>query len=243
MGTTIRADNPALEAYTQTLPAFDSFPYTIIRICPTFYQILLMPTELAQTELFALASKQVQANKLETCLALGTHAGFDFDRFGETTFAERVPRGGTIADHGLLPAWYGVQPGAFNRRVEALHAYMTAQNAGGGYLMGDLTKGGRPATPEELRRLAGFNAFGVPNGLEKCARCAYWAGDCLDPNPRFAGQLMRVGCLCANDNRCVRCGQLLYRHRLNANFFDESDGQVWHVAGFCGFSHKCADDC
>lgn len=234
-----QAEHVSLQAYSQALPTLDSFPYLIIRICPGFYQILLMSAELEQAELFGLALKQVEANRLETCLALRKTAGFYFDNCGEATFDERIPRGGCIADQGLLPAWDCVQDKAFTRRADALRRYKALRNGRGGYLLGDLSKGGRTATPSELKNLAGFNKYGVPNGLEKCARCGNWAGQCLDPNPEFAGQLMSVACLCANDNRCARCGQLLFRYTLNANFFDEADGNIWHVPGFCGFSHKC----
>ncbi len=235
----IYLDDPALLAYAQTLPAFESYPYTVIRVSPALYQILLMPAELAQPDLYALAWTQERANRLEMALVLGADAAFWFGQTGEGSFSNTIPRGGNIASHGFLPAWDCVPDEAHSRRVEALRGYEAARNAGGGYLFGDLTKGGRPATPDELRRLAGCNSSGVPNGLHRCPHCQYWAGYCLDPSPEFAGQVMSVDCLCANHNRCARCGQLLYSHKLNANYFDESDGQIWHVAGFSGFQHEC----
>ena len=106
-------------------------------------------------------------------------------------------------------------------------------------LVGDLTKGGRPATEEERVRLAGLNADGVPKGLTRCPVCAEWRGKCLDPNPVFAGQLVPVHCRCANDTRCVRCGQPLYARRLNANYYDVATGTIWHVPGFCALTHRC----
>ena len=107
------------------------------------------------------------------------------------------------------------------------------------YIMGDSTKGGREATPAEVRKLAGRNQGGVPAGLKKCAECYYWIGECIDPNPTFAGMIMRVYCRCQNDTLCARCGWPLYSWRLNANFYDPHDGQIWHVPGFSGFNHRC----
>jgi hypothetical protein len=53
---------------------------------------------------------------------------------------------------------------------------------------------------------------------------------------------MDVHCYCANDNRCAGCGGLLYKRKLNANTYNEVDGQVWHTPGFSGLDHTCADE-
>jgi hypothetical protein len=106
-------------------------------------------------------------------------------------------------------------------------------------MFGDLTKGGRAATPEELRELAGMNAAGVPRGLEQCTVCSEWRGACLDPSEMFAGQLMTVHCRCQNVNRCGRCAARLYERRLNANYYDPDENVIWHVPGFCGLGHRC----
>jgi hypothetical protein len=51
---------------------------------------------------------------------------------------------------------------------------------------------------------------------------------------------MRVHCGCNNDNRCARCGERLAEWKLNANYYDERDGHIWHVPGFSALSHRCA---
>jgi hypothetical protein len=108
-----------------------------------------------------------------------------------------------------------------------------------GYSFGDLTKGGHAASADELARLAGAGPDGVPRGLERCPACGEWRGTCLDPSPRFAGQVMTVHCRCANDNRCAACGLLLYERKLNANYYNPRDGRIWHVPGFSGLGHRC----
>jgi hypothetical protein len=50
---------------------------------------------------------------------------------------------------------------------------------------------------------------------------------------------MTVHCRCANDNRCAACDRLLYEHKLNANYYNPRDGQIWHVPGFSGLGHRC----
>jgi hypothetical protein len=109
-------------------------------------------------------------------------------------------------------------------------------------VMGDLTKGGRDATPAELAVLSGRQAGNVPIGLSHCAECGFWKGACLDPSPAFRGKVMPVCCPCENINRCARCGETLYRFRLNANFYDPRAEAVIHVPGFSGLSHECATD-
>ena len=106
-------------------------------------------------------------------------------------------------------------------------------------LVGDLTKGGRPATEEERLRLAGRNADGVPHGLTQCPVCAEWRGECLDPDPVCAGQIVQVRCRCDNNTRCPRCGQPVYTHRIMSNYYDVATGKIWHVPWFCGLAHRC----
>ena len=109
-----------------------------------------------------------------------------------------------------------------------------------GLVLGDTTKGGRDATPEERKTLAGFQGNGVPKGLDLCPTCGEWRGTCIDPNPQFAGKVMKVHCTCENDNRCALCGELLYERKVNANFFDPQDHQIWHIPGFLVLKHVCS---
>jgi hypothetical protein len=59
------------------------------------------------------------------------------------------------------------------------------------------------------------------------------------PESELRRQVMRVHCRCENHNRCARCGEQLAKRRLNANYYRESDRQIWHVPGFRGLSHRC----
>jgi hypothetical protein len=101
------------------------------------------------------------------------------------------------------------------------------------------SKGGRDSTFHELVRLEGCYPDNIPRGLERCEECHLEKGECLDPCTTFEGKIMRVDCLCGNDNLCAACGRKLYSYRLNANFYNEEDGHIWHVPGSCAFDHKC----
>jgi len=87
-------------------------------------------------------------------------------------------------------------------RQRQLDALVEAHRRKGGYILGDLTKGGREATADEVGRLAGAGPEGRPRGLECCPTCGEWHGRCLDPSPTFVCKVMTVHCGCQNDNRC-----------------------------------------
>ena len=108
----------------------------------------------------------------------------------------------------------------------------------GGCLPDALTKGGRYPTPEEEERLAGTHADGVPRGLLPCHSCGEWRGECFDTLCRQL--VVRVRCVCENDNRCASCGELLHSRKLNSNYFDPVDKKIWHTPGFSGLDHSCA---
>jgi len=124
------------------------------------------------------------------------------------------------------------------RRAEVLRQRGMLPSAD--FVVGDLTKGGRAATPAELQALSGRQSNGVPEGLVQCGECRFWKGECLDPSPEFSGKVIRVCCRCENRNRCAACGETLYHLRLNANYYDQREGAVVHVPGFSGLIHECA---
>jgi hypothetical protein len=112
-------------------------------------------------------------------------------------------------------------------------------NGSGRIVFGDLTKGGREASPAELRKLRGARKNGVPRGLKRCRTCGDWFGQCLDPAPQFSRKVMQVHCLRQNRNLCAACLTPLYERKLNANYFDLSDGEIWHVPGLSALAHEC----
>ena len=157
------------------------------------------------------------------------------DAAGLERWDEKPPAGGTLITGTIRPptTW------ADTSHLRALRGRLNVRIQRDGCAFGDLTKGGRAARADEVARLAGTGPEGVPRGLERCPTCREWRGTCLDPSPRFFGKVMTVYCRCANDNRCAACRQLLYERKLNANYYNPRDRQIWHVPGFCGLSHRC----
>jgi hypothetical protein len=217
---------------------FDGFPYLVTRVVPTMYHIILLPAGVDAAHLLELARRQARINALPTCLVCAADAATYIAADG-TEFGAEPPCGGVIITGRLRPCRTFPETESLVARRLALARFIEQVTPRTGYMFGDLTKGGRPATIEETVMLAGTQANGVPRGLARCGDCGEWRGRCLDPSPQFVGQVMEVHCRCTNNNRCAACGGLLYERRLNANYFDTDDDSIRHVSGFSGLSHRC----
>ena len=243
---------------TLILPAVEP-PYLVVEIVTALYHLTVLPADLPEDDLNAIARAQVQANRLDACLVLAERRVLAID-------AEGVERRETEVSFHLFGHWISAAVTSrlktarplpptdeLVRRQTALEAAIKEYPArraevlrqrgmlpSADFVVGDLTKGGRDATPDEFQTLSGRQTSGVPIGLVLCADCGLWKGQCLDPSPEFSGKVMRVCCRCENRNRCARCGETLYRFRLNGNVYDVRTDTVVHVPGFSGLSHQCA---
>jgi hypothetical protein len=222
-----------------TSSRFPGFPYFITRIVPAMYHVIVLPSEYSERELQAFAGTQTLANRLEAALVLADDRGFYF--YGDDVAVPSAcpPWGGAIVTGQLAPAIDFVETDDLRTRRAALDVVAEAVRKRGGYMLGDLTCGGRPATDDEVRRLSGVHPDGAPAGLVRCDRCGERRGVCLSDRDRFPRLLLTVHCRCDNHNRCARCGEPLHEHRLNANVYDERAKCVLHVPGFSGLSHRC----
>jgi hypothetical protein len=217
------------------LPVFDGFPYLIVRMAPAMYHVTLLPEDASEDTLVGIARAQRRANLLDACLVLGPERALYINPAGREWWDAGPPRGGVLMTGQLRPPTTWADTPHLRARRGRLNVRLKRDE----HSFGDLTKGGHTASADELARLAGAGPDGVPRGLERCPACGEWRGTCLDPSPRFAGQVMTVHCRCANDNRCAACGGLLYERKLNANYYNPRDGQIWHVPGFCAGGHRC----
>src|SRR6266851_5043428 len=199
------------------LPLFEGFPYLVTRVVPATYHVILLPATASELELVLLARTQWRANRLETCLVTGGERAWFISADGRDELAQTPPRGGTFVTGLLKTTRLWADTVELQARQGRLDALVLAHRRKGGYILGDLTKG----------------------GLERCPTCGEWRGRCLDPSPTFVGKVMTVHCGCQNDNRCAACGGFLYERKLNANYYQPRDGRIWHVPGFCAFRHRC----
>jgi hypothetical protein len=221
---------------------FDGFPYLVTRIVPAMYHVIVLPDDLDPVRLVQIARHQARSNALPTCLVRRADSALYISPDGRESLGT-PPRGGVIVTDRLRLHRAFPETESLAARLSALERFVEKhKNPKGGYMFGDLTKGGRAATLEELVLLTGTQSNGVPRGLTRCGQCGEWQGRCLDPSATFARRLMNVHCRCANDNRCARCGEPLHVRKLNANEYNEFDGQIWHTPGFSGLRHACATD-
>jgi len=233
---------PAQQVKALNLPTFESLPYLATRVVPAMYHLALLPRSFEPELLRHIAQRQVAVNKLQTCLVFGPNDCLYYGPDGTEFRSDEIPRGGHVTFGQLRQCVEFENDDELQVRQKFLAAYVDKRNRGGGYLVGDgMALGAHDATPDEQFRLAGVQTGGVPRGLDQCPTCGEWAGECLDPIPKLKGKVVRVHCLCENDNRCAACGDLLHARKLNANYFEKSDGQIWHVPGFSGLSHRCPE--
>jgi hypothetical protein len=224
------------------LKYFDGFPYLVTRVVSALYHIIPLPAGQPTARYESWLNRQEGANRLETCLVMSKSSTLHADGNGKVGRNGHAPTGGIIVTRRLAPCeTYEPTPDLVARCLR-LERFAQGRGPKEGYLFGDLTKGGRTAMPRERSDLSGFQAGGVPLGLDRCSTCNDWRGECLDPSLEFEGQIMQVHCRCENHNRCARCSEILYERRLNANYFSETDGRIWHVPGFCGLKHRCPDE-
>jgi len=235
---------PAQQVKALNLPTFESFPYLATRVVPALYHLALLPRSFEPELLRHIAQRQVAANKLQTCLVFGPNDCLYYGPDGTEFRSDEIPRGGHVTFGQLRQCVEFENDDELQVRQKFLAAYVDKRNRGGGYLVGDgMALGAHDATPDEQFRLAGVQTCGVPRGLDQCPTCGEWVGECLDPIPKLKVKVVRVHCLCENDNRCAACRDPLHARKLNANYFEKSDGQIWHVPGFSGLSHHCPEVC
>jgi hypothetical protein len=221
---------------------FDGFPYLVTRVVPAMYHIIVLPDELDAARLIEVAHRQARANVLPTCLARAADSALYIAVDGGESLG-MPPRGGLIVTGRLQLCQTLPETESLVARGLALNRFIKQNSPKKpGYMLGDLTGGGRLATFEETVMLAGTLANGVPRGLTRCGHCGDWKGRYLGPSRESARQVKDVHCRCDNDNRCARCGELLHKRKLNANEYNEANGQIWHTPGFSGLRHVCATE-
>ncbi len=227
---------------------FDGYPYLVTRIGHTpLRHITLLPTGWRRARLVELARRQRDANRLDTCLALGPAESIYFDLTGmegddgDYRTSDVVPLGEPVTDRLAPPERFEDTPRLIARRAR-LAAYAEAHRATG-YLVGDGLEGGRAASSSDIDRLAGLGSSGFPPGLARCPVCARLAGEFLAVRGEGSGdttpRVIDVHCACANHNRCAACGEALAASRLSAYRYDEADRKVWYLAAYAALSHRC----
>ena len=158
---------------TLILPAVER-PYLMVEIVAALYHLTVLPTDLPEDDLKAVAKAQVRANRLDACLVLGERRGLAMNAEGTERLVAETP-------FRLLGHWSSA---AVTRRLktasplpatdelvrrqtaleDAIKEYPARRAevlrrrgmlAPADFVVGDLTKGGRAATPAELEALSG----------------------------------------------------------------------------------------
>ena len=222
-------------------PIFNGYPYLMIGIKTWFFHINLLSKQNRQEHLFQIAKAQAEANKLRVFLVINENNCVYFSSGEETQILDQIPKGSTFVTGKLKLSVEQTVDEEFLLRREDFNTFFERNNKAG-YFVGDLSKGGRKPTPEELAQLQGFQKNGLPKGLEICFVCDSYKGQCIDSGDYTQGLLVRVSCLCENNNLCARCGGTIYNRKINANYYNPEDRKMWHVPSFAVlFDHQCLE--
>jgi hypothetical protein len=220
---------------------FEGFPFFVTRVVPGLYDIILLPADLDEVSLVSFSEHQACSNDLDACLVLSKDRGLWFTSGGGRLYSQHIPLGGILQANGLKACRDFCPSPELEERTSHLDVVVQEVRRRGGFINGDQSHGGRPATDQELESLSGEGADGVPKGLDKCLTCGGWRGECLGTAENYKTSVLPVSCRCDNNNRCARCGNPLHEHKLNSNILEPSDGQIWYVPGFACFEHVCPD--
>jgi len=220
---------------------FDGFPYFVTRIVPALYDVILLPTEMNEASMIDYSEHQARSNKLDACLVLSENRGLWFTPEGGKSFSSHTPWGGILMTGGLKTCRNFYTSEEMEERASRLDVIVGEARRRGGYIRGDPSHGGRPATEQELESLSYEGPGGVPKGLVVCPECGRLRGECLGTAERYKTSVLPVSCRCDNNNRCARCGTSLHEWKLSSNFFNPSDRRIYYVPGFCCFGHVCPD--
>lgn len=149
------------------LPLFEDFPYLVTRLMSALYHVIPLPEGFDEPSLKSLARYQALCNQLPTCLVLGPTRGIFLDETGKDSDTDFPPRGGIVISGRLRPSPVVERDVWWKERSRRLRRYVEQQASvrEGGYLLGDLTGGGRAASKEELLALRGTTENGIPRGL------------------------------------------------------------------------------
>jgi hypothetical protein len=171
-----------------TLPLFEGFPYLVTRVVPAMYHLILLPVTASELELVLLARTQWRANRLETCLVTGADRARFISADGRDALAQTPPRGGTLVTGCLKRARPFADTLELWARQHRLDAIVEACRRKGGYMFGDLTKGGATRRPT---RSADWPARGRKGGpaASSAARRARSGAGAVSIRPRcFRGK-------------------------------------------------------
>jgi hypothetical protein len=172
-------------------PLFTGFPYFVTRLAPANYHFILLPAKTPLDKLQELALCQAALNDLPSCLVLDERHCFYLENGSKDGPSEKPPRGGIVYSGGLKPVTPILDTLELAWRYRLFDGFAKGLNGSRRIVFGDLTKGGREASPAELRKLRGERKDGVPRGLRHCRTCGDWFGQCLDPAPSSAGKSCR----------------------------------------------------
>ena len=161
-----------------SVPRFDGPPFLTTQLESDLCNVTLLPRAPIH-ELLEFAFVQSTRNGLRSVLVLDAHSCVSLERSGRIQPGRTLPVDTAIVVHELETCAEIPGSDEMLERMERLAALWASQ--GDRTLDRDRSRGGHPATAEEIEEHAGRNPDGIPTGLGMCEECGEWTGWCLDP--------------------------------------------------------------
>jgi hypothetical protein len=192
------------------LKAPDCYPYYVTKVAPCLFHVIVLPDDWTREQHSEFAQDQAHFNHLDACVVYGDAEAIYISPSGAETGSTSIPRGGHFIVDDIEPCCDISYHSEWIVRYSRLRQFML-EYPGCQVPWYDLTKGGRPATRQEMAKYQTKKFITIPDGLTKCYSCGEWNGECFDPDPMFAGLIMTVSCKCRHNNRCASCGRVVGR--------------------------------
>src|SRR2546426_6268867 len=132
---------------------FNGFPYLVVRVVGALRHVTLLPADRPIAWLDDLAGRQTEFNRLDTALVLSPERAIFHAARGDVAQDSAAPRGGLFLTARLLAAEPISPTAELVRRASRLAVFLRHRQSAHGFVLGDLTRGARPATLEERVRL------------------------------------------------------------------------------------------
>jgi hypothetical protein len=215
-------------------PRYDGYPFLETKIEGPLHHYILLPEEWTFDQLLLFARAQEAANRLSSCLVLSESRCLYIERqrFWEDTFLPYAE----IAVYDKLQPAIPIEVPEHRRRH--LRAYNERWNPGG-FLLGEISHGGRPAKKEDIEDLSDLSSDGTPCSVWTCDECGEWKGETLYTMERGTF-VVPVNCDCDNVHVCAACSRPLADAKVRGNRFDAETLTATYWAGFIALGHRCA---
>lgn len=218
-------------------PIFEEFPYLLIRVSPALFHFSALPVSWGPARCAAAGQRQCDANDLPAAVALKTDLALYLRPGRPPVRSSIVPRSHQICSGRMAVIGPGSLDAELAEREAGFVRWASRRLRWDQALRLDRASFFVEAAPQP----PDFEPAPVARSVDELSicRCEEPHGALLHQTGRGPAQVVRLTCRCANNHRCVRCGEPLYHRPLNSSYWAGPEAGVVHVPGYSAFFHRC----